>query len=87
MLPEYALAGLFSIKTDVFSFGVLVLEILSGRKNTSFYHEGCLNLLEYISSYMVFAFVDYYSVSQAKYMAWHLIFRHGSYGQIIHHLN
>lgn len=25
--------GYLSVKTDVFSFGVLVLEILSGRKN------------------------------------------------------
>ncbi|RZC44164.1 hypothetical protein C5167_037117 [Papaver somniferum] len=37
MAPEYALHGRFSVKSDVFSFGVLVLEILSGKKNTSFY--------------------------------------------------
>ncbi|XP_058224733.1 cysteine-rich receptor-like protein kinase 44 isoform X2 [Rhododendron vialii] len=36
MAPEYAVNGQFSIKSDVFSFGVLVLEILSGRKNKSF---------------------------------------------------
>ncbi|KAL2321187.1 hypothetical protein Fmac_030156 [Flemingia macrophylla] len=33
MAPEYALRGYLSVKTDVFSFGVLVLEIVSGRKN------------------------------------------------------
>ncbi|ESQ27789.1 hypothetical protein EUTSA_v10018652mg [Eutrema salsugineum] len=33
MAPEYALHGLLSVKSDVFSFGVLVLEIVSGRKN------------------------------------------------------
>ncbi|KAF8399104.1 hypothetical protein HHK36_014970 [Tetracentron sinense] len=33
MAPEYALHGYLSVKTDVFSFGVLVLEIVSGRKN------------------------------------------------------
>ncbi|KAL4291687.1 hypothetical protein GQ457_14G010710 [Hibiscus cannabinus] len=35
MAPEYAMRGLFSIKSDVFSFGVLLLEIISGRKNNS----------------------------------------------------
>ncbi|KAL2473355.1 G-type lectin S-receptor-like serine/threonine-protein kinase SD1-13 [Forsythia ovata] len=39
MAPEYALSGRFSEKSDVFSFGVLVLEIISGRRNTSFYNE------------------------------------------------
>ncbi|GJN32665.1 hypothetical protein PR202_gb21185 [Eleusine coracana subsp. coracana] len=33
MSPEYAMDGVFSVKSDVFSFGVLVLEIVSGRKN------------------------------------------------------
>uniref|UniRef100_I1Q4S6 Protein kinase domain-containing protein n=1 Tax=Oryza glaberrima TaxID=4538 RepID=I1Q4S6_ORYGL len=31
--PEYASEGRYSLKTDVFSFGVVVLEIISGRKN------------------------------------------------------
>ncbi|KAK7269960.1 hypothetical protein RIF29_22783 [Crotalaria pallida] len=35
MAPEYAMHGQFLVKSDVFSFGVLVLEIVSGRKNTS----------------------------------------------------
>ncbi|XP_039167754.1 putative receptor-like protein kinase At4g00960 isoform X1 [Eucalyptus grandis] len=36
MAPEYAMHGNFSIKSDVFSFGVLVLEIVSGQKNNIF---------------------------------------------------
>ncbi|KOM36177.1 hypothetical protein LR48_Vigan02g232700 [Vigna angularis] len=32
MAPEYALCGKFSEKSDVFSFGVLMLEIVSGKK-------------------------------------------------------
>ncbi|KAL2473888.1 Cysteine-rich receptor-like protein kinase 10 [Forsythia ovata] len=35
MSPEYVMHGQFSVKSDVFSFGVLVLEIVSGRKNSS----------------------------------------------------
>ncbi|MFS7994467.1 putative protein kinase RLK-Pelle-DLSV family [Helianthus anomalus] len=38
--PEYAVHGCFSIKSDVFSFGVLVLEIISGKKNKEFSHGG-----------------------------------------------
>ncbi|KAK4255412.1 hypothetical protein QN277_008415 [Acacia crassicarpa] len=37
MSPEYALDGFFSIKSDVFSFGVVMLEIISGKKNTGFF--------------------------------------------------
>ncbi|CAL0311028.1 unnamed protein product [Lupinus luteus] len=37
MAPEYAMEGLFSVKSDVFSFGVLLLEIISGKRNTGFY--------------------------------------------------
>ncbi|XP_024960752.1 G-type lectin S-receptor-like serine/threonine-protein kinase At4g27290 isoform X1 [Cynara cardunculus var. scolymus] len=39
MAPEYAGDGIFSIKSDVFSFGVLVLEIVSGKKNRGFLHK------------------------------------------------
>ncbi|CAN6702118.1 unnamed protein product [Malus baccata var. baccata] len=37
MSPEYARYGHFSEKLDVFSFGVLLLEIVSGKKNAAFY--------------------------------------------------
>ncbi|KAJ9566251.1 hypothetical protein OSB04_002217 [Centaurea solstitialis] len=46
MSPEYAMNGHFSTKSDVFSFGVLVLEIVSGQKNRgSSYTSSELNLL------------------------------------------
>ncbi|KAI3896657.1 hypothetical protein MKW92_021746 [Papaver armeniacum] len=37
MAPEYIMHGEFSVKSDVFSFGVLVLEILCGQRNSSFH--------------------------------------------------
>ncbi|GLT48442.1 hypothetical protein SLA2020_220670 [Shorea laevis] len=37
MAPEYVMEGLFSVKSDIFSFGVLLLEIVSGKKNNGFY--------------------------------------------------
>ncbi|KAG6790532.1 hypothetical protein POTOM_006688 [Populus tomentosa] len=36
--PEYAIDGLYSVKSDVFSFGVMVLEIVSGKRNKGFCH-------------------------------------------------
>ncbi|XP_061340602.1 G-type lectin S-receptor-like serine/threonine-protein kinase At4g27290 [Gastrolobium bilobum] len=48
MPPEYAVHGSFSTKSDVFSFGVIVLEIISGRKIRGFcdpHHH--LNLLSH----------------------------------------
>ncbi|KAK9089571.1 hypothetical protein Scep_028653 [Stephania cephalantha] len=48
MSPEYAMDGLFSIKSDVFSFGVLLLEIISGKKNSGFYCEDhSMNLIKH----------------------------------------
>lgn len=50
MAPEYAIDGLFSVKSDVFSFGVLALEIVSGNKNRGFCHpDHDLNLLGHVS--------------------------------------
>ncbi|KAK2414153.1 G-type lectin S-receptor serine/threonine-protein kinase [Trifolium repens] len=46
MSPEYAMQGLFSEKSDVFSFGVLILEIVTGRRNSNFYDkEHAMSLL------------------------------------------
>ncbi|XP_019089519.1 PREDICTED: cysteine-rich receptor-like protein kinase 28 [Camelina sativa] len=35
MAPEYAMHGQFSVKTDVFSYGILVIEIITGKRNNN----------------------------------------------------
>ncbi|XP_042041317.1 G-type lectin S-receptor-like serine/threonine-protein kinase At4g27290 [Salvia splendens] len=36
MAPEYAVYGKYSVKSDVFALGVILLEIVSGRKNRGY---------------------------------------------------
>ncbi|KAK9118569.1 hypothetical protein Scep_016662 [Stephania cephalantha] len=47
MPPEYVMEGLFSIKSDVFSFGILLLEILCGKRNADFRLSDSLNLSDH----------------------------------------
>ncbi|KAK7362982.1 hypothetical protein VNO77_05107 [Canavalia gladiata] len=48
MSPEYAMEGRYSTKSDVFSFGILLLEIIAGKRNTdSEIGRASLNLIGY----------------------------------------
>ncbi|WZZ49978.1 hypothetical protein YC2023_050085 [Brassica napus] len=47
MSPEYAMDGQFSIKSDVYSYGILILEIITGKKNSTIYQESS-NLVGHI---------------------------------------
>ncbi|XP_020237974.1 G-type lectin S-receptor-like serine/threonine-protein kinase At4g27290 [Cajanus cajan] len=48
MAPEYATDGLFSVKSDVFSFGVLLMEIISGKRSRGYYNQNHIhNLIGY----------------------------------------
>uniref|UniRef100_A0ACD5UZ32 Uncharacterized protein n=2 Tax=Avena sativa TaxID=4498 RepID=A0ACD5UZ32_AVESA len=52
MAPEYAMRGQYSIKSDVFSFGVLVLEMVTGRRNSGSYNtEQDVDLLNLVWEY------------------------------------
>ncbi|KAJ0764540.1 putative protein kinase RLK-Pelle-DLSV family [Helianthus annuus] len=47
--PEYALRGHLSDKADVYSYGVLLLEIISGKNNTSYIPiNNCICLLDWV---------------------------------------
>ncbi|CAA7392123.1 unnamed protein product [Spirodela intermedia] len=49
MAPEYVFHGQFSAKSDVFSFGVLMLEIVTGRRSSGFREsEDTLDLLSHV---------------------------------------
>ncbi|XP_023640441.1 G-type lectin S-receptor-like serine/threonine-protein kinase SRK [Capsella rubella] len=49
MSPEYAESGSYSTKSDIFSFGVMLLEIVSGKENRTFSYSLCnTNLLSYM---------------------------------------
>ncbi|CAN0877092.1 Cysteine-rich receptor-like protein kinase 43 [Linum grandiflorum] len=52
MAPEYVMHGRLSVKADVYSFGVLVLELISGQKNSTFANAD-YNLLEW-ASFLIF---------------------------------
>lgn len=51
MAPEYATTGHYSMKLDIFSSSVIILEIVSGQRNNLFEPDlEVENLLNYVSS-------------------------------------
>lgn len=47
------MGGIFSVKSDVFSFGVILLEILSGKKSSGFH---LTELAPTLLAYVIFFF-------------------------------
>ena len=77
MAPEYAFNGLFSTKSDVFSFGILLLEIISGKRSRGFYHPKIsYNLIGYVSfkqliSYQDMQYKHFFLYSKSTYIQFH----------------
>lgn len=53
MAPEYLVKGQVTEKADVYSYGVLVLEIVCGRKNISLAEDDSGSLIQTVSSKLV----------------------------------
>ncbi|XP_038710387.1 cysteine-rich receptor-like protein kinase 10 [Tripterygium wilfordii] len=52
MAPDYAMEGLHSTKSDIFSFGVLLLEIITSRRNAGFHRtKRAPSLIAYVSTF------------------------------------
>jgi serine/threonine protein kinase len=51
MSPEYVMRGQYSTKSDTFSFGVLVIEIITGRRNSErFFYEKSEDIISIVST-------------------------------------
>ena len=60
MSPEYAMYEQFLVKSDAFNFGVLILEIISGQRNSCFRNGASIeDLLRYVSITIFFSNVAY----------------------------
>ena len=63
MSPKYTMNGVISIKTGVFSFGVLLLEIMCSKKNNSHYQShDLLNLIGYVSSSLNNLYMEFWTL-------------------------
>ncbi|XP_018437396.2 probable LRR receptor-like serine/threonine-protein kinase At1g29720 [Raphanus sativus] len=50
MAPEYAMRGYLTEKADVYSFGIVAMEIVSGKSNANYTpdHESCVGLIDWV---------------------------------------
>ena len=66
-----------SAKSDVFSFGVMLLEIISGQKNNSFEGEGLAAFVSFLTCLCSFLLLITCIKKVRTYLYW---YRHGSDG-------
>ena len=63
MAPEHALDEVFSTKSNVFSFGVVLLQIIGGKKYAGFYAMsliGYVSALNFLKSFILWLFCTLY---------------------------
>jgi serine/threonine protein kinase len=51
MAPEYVVRGKLTEKADVYSFGILVLEVVCGKRNNSF-SENSYSILQMVNIFI-----------------------------------
>ena len=57
MAPEYALWEILTYKADVYNFGVVALEIITGKNNMKYRpNENCVCLLDWVSYILLMFF-------------------------------
>ena len=58
IVSEYAMHDYLTDKTDVYSFGILALEIISGKTNTIRHPNGAyFSLLDWVTYILMFSFI------------------------------
>lgn len=69
MAPEYVMHGNLSVKADVFSYGVLVLELITGQRNSSFNLDvDAQNLLDWVRVFIIIFFTSLVVSLSPKYL-------------------
>lgn len=48
MAPEYVVSGKLTEKADVYGFGVLVIEVITGKRNNSFSSLDSVSILQMV---------------------------------------
>ena len=79
LAPEYASYGELSEKADIYSFGVLCLEIISSRKNID---QAKPPNQVYLPSWVIFKFFNQLTCNDDICFQWNVIFIYGLYSML-----
>lgn len=73
MSPEYAMHGHFSVKSDVFAFGIVVLEIITGKKCSRFYNEDDHQDLSHFVSFTILPCPNFPPINHSMKLKSHIL--------------